>query len=113
MPADPQRDNRFFAPLPARGIWTALDLERSHFLWILGGSLLLFVFVDGPLWSHARENHFWRLVLSYAFIPPAVAAALWRNGKLHWMRLLAASLVLSLIKLVLTALLLVGIGLAA
>jgi len=72
---------RLFAPLPTRGIWTSLDLTRGQFLAILLVSLLLFTFVDGPLWSHAHASHFWRLTLSYLFIPPAVALALWRNGK--------------------------------
>jgi hypothetical protein len=111
--AEPRPEPRFFAPLPVRGIWTALDLGRGQFLWILGASLVLFAFVGGPLWSHARESHFWRLLISYLVIPPAVAWALWRNGKLRWLRLLVASAVVSAIKLVLTALMLVAVGIFA
>lgn len=103
---------RLFAPLPTSGIWTSLDLTRGQFLWILLGSLLLFAFVDGPVWSHLRTSHFWRLTISYLFIPPAVALALWRNGKAHVLPLVVATAVISVIKLVLTALLLVGVGMS-
>ena len=103
---------RLFAPLPTRGIWTALDLTRTQFLLILAASLLIFAFLGGPLWSHAHQSHFWRLTLSYLVIPPAVVAALWRNRKLGWLRVLVGSAVIAMVKLVLTALLLVALGIA-
>ena len=102
----------FFAGLPTRGIWTSLDLTRGQFLSILLGSLVVFTLVGGPLWGHAHESHYERLVVSYLVIPPAVAAALWRNGEIQWLRILVGSAVISVIKLVLTALLLVAVGLA-
>jgi hypothetical protein len=112
MSSSPPRP-RFFAPLPTRGIWTSLDLTRAQFLCILLMSLVLFVFVDGPVWSHLRTSHFWRLVISYLFIPPGVALALWHNGKAHLLPMLVATAVISVIKLVLTALVLVGVGMYA
>jgi len=102
-----------FAPLPARGIWTALHLGRGQFLAILFVSLAVFTFAGGPLWQHARASHFWRLTASYALIPPAVAWALLHNRAFGWLRWLVASAVLSVIKLVLSALVLVAAGLAA
>ena len=101
-----------FGPLPARGIWTALDLTRGQFLLILALSVVLFLFIGGPLWAHARDSHFWRIGLTYAIIPLAVGAALYRNGKARPMLILVATVVISLIKLVLTAALLVVIGVA-
>lgn len=103
---------RFFSPLPTHGIWTALDLSRAQFLWILAASVLLFAFVGGPLWTHAHASHFWRLLISYLFIPPAVAWALWRNRRLGALRLVIGSAVIAMVKLVLTAILLVALGIA-
>lgn len=102
-----------FAPLPTNGIWNALHLGRGQFLLILSLSLAIFSFAGGPLWGHARESHFWRLSLSYLAIPAAVAWALWRNRALGWTHWIIASAVLSVIKLVLTALILVAVGIAA
>jgi len=101
-----------FGPLPTRGIWTALDLTRGQFLAILTSSVILFLFIGGPLWTHARQSHFWRINLSYAIIPPAVAAAFYRNGKMRLVPIIVASGVIALVKLVLTAVLLVLIGVA-
>jgi hypothetical protein len=101
-----------FGPLPTRGIWTALDLSRAQFLLIVIASVAAFVFIGGPVWAHARESHFWRIGLSYAVIPVSVAAALRRNGKMRLTRIVVGSAVIALIKLVLTAALLVAIVLA-
>ena len=101
-----------FGPLPTRGIWTSLDLTRGQFLFIIALSIGLFLFIDGPLWMHAHESHFWRIVLSYLAIPIAVTAALYRNHKARLVTVVVASIVVGLVKLVLTALILVAIGLA-
>ena len=107
----PQR-TPLFGPLPTHGIWTALELTRSQFLLILALSVGMFVFIRGPLWLHARESHFWRINLSYAIIPVAVAGALYRNGKARLAPIIVASVVIALVKLVITAVLLVMIGVA-
>ena len=105
-----------FGPLPTRGIWTAVELTRTQFLSMLTLSAVLFLFIGGPLWAHARESHFWRinliLILSYAIIPFAVAAAFFRNRKTRLVPIIVASGVVALIKLVVTAVLLVLIGVA-
>jgi len=102
----------FFGPLPTRGIWTALELTRGQFLFIVALSVALFVFIGGPLWAHAHDSHFWRINVSYAVIPVAVAGALFRNGRARLVPIIVATAVIALIKLVLTAALLVVIGLA-
>lgn len=102
----------FFGALPADGIWTSLGLGRAQFFAILGLSLLLFVFVDGPVWRHVHGAHFWRITLSYGAILPAVWAALVWNRAPRLSLLLGASAVLALAKLVLTAGLLVVLALA-
>jgi len=102
----------FFGSLPIDGIWTSLGLTRGQFFAIVALTTLLFLFIDGPVWDHLRQSHFGRIVYSYAMIPPSVAAALYWNGKLRWGPLIAASVVVGLVKLVLTAVILVGIGLA-
>ena len=101
-----------FGPLPVAGPWTPLGLSRRQFLAILGLSAALFVLVGGPLWNHVRDAHFWRLGVSYAVIPPGVAWALHRNHTLSPWRILAASGVIALLKLVLTAGLLILVALA-
>jgi hypothetical protein len=102
-----------FGPLPTRGPWTALGLTRGQFVTILGLSVGLFLVVGGPVWRHLRDAHFWRLALSYAVIPPAVAWALRRNGSSHALRIVVASGVLALLKLLITAGLLVLLALLA
>jgi hypothetical protein len=103
---------RFIGGLPERGIWTAVELTRGQFFGILALSLVLFLLVQGPVWSHVRESHLARIVVSYAVIPLGVALALHRNGSLRLLPLVAASGVLALVKLVLTAALLIAIALA-
>jgi hypothetical protein len=111
-PAPTPQRTPLFGPLPTRGIWTALELTRNQFLFILGLSVILFLFIGGPLWLHARQSHFWRINLSYAIIPLAVAGALYRNGKARPVLIVVASVVIALVKLVVTAMLLVAIGVA-
>lgn len=101
-----------FGPLPARGIWTPLGLSRNQFLAILGLSLGLFVLVGGPVWRHLHDGHMARLAASYAVVPLGVAAALRRNGSLRPMLLLGGALMIGLLKLVLTAGLIVLLGVA-
>jgi hypothetical protein len=103
---------RLFGPLPVRGLWTALGLTRAQFIGILLLSVALFVFVDGPLWAHLRDGHLTRIGVSYGIIVPAVAAALYRNRSLRPVLLLTAITVIALVKLLLTAGLLVAIALA-
>ena len=73
---------------------------------------MLFVFVDGPVWRHVHASHFRRITVSYGVIPIAVAAALLCNRRARLRLVLGASAVLALVKLVLTAGLLVALALA-
>jgi hypothetical protein len=108
-PAEPVR---FFGGLPTSGVWTTLGLGRGQFFAVLALSLLLFVFVDGPVWQHVHAPHFRRITVSYAAIVPAVWAALAWNRAARLPLLLGASAVLALVKLVVTAALLVVLALA-
>jgi hypothetical protein len=99
-----------FGSLPARGLWTALDLTRGQFVGIVLLACVVYAFAGGPLWRHLGENDFLRIVLSYALIPLLVAAALAWNHALRLSRWLVASGVLATLKLVLTALLAVATG---
>lgn len=111
-PAEPKRGHTpFFGPLPTRGMWTAVSLTRGQFFLILTVSIAMFLFLDGPLWLHTRESHFWRIGWSYLAIVPMAWVALYRNGKVHLSTVVAASVVVGLVKLVLTAVILVVIGL--
>ena len=101
----------FFGGLPERGPWTAVGLTRAQFMAILAVSLALFLFVGGPVWTHVRDRHFGRIALSYGIIPLATAGALHRNGAARPGRIVAASAVIALVKLVLTAGLLVVLAL--
>jgi hypothetical protein len=103
---------RFFGPLPERGPWTAVGLTRAQFAGILAVAVLLFAFVDGPLWEHVRDHHFRRIALSYAAIPALAAWALARNGRLRPHLLVGASVVVAVVKLVVTAGLLIALALA-
>jgi hypothetical protein len=109
MNAKSQRTS-LFGPLPANGPWTALDLTRGQFVGVLLLACTAYVFTGGPLWQHLGESDFLRIVLSYALIPLLVAVALSRNRALHLSRWLAASGVLAALKLLVTALLAVAVG---
>src|SRR5262245_35444012 len=102
---------RFFGSLPERGLWSAVGLTRGQFLAILAASVVLFVFVGGPLWAHVHDGHLLRIAVSYGAIPPATALALARNGTLRLALVAGASVVIALVKLLLTAALLVVIAL--
>ena len=101
----------FFGPLPTRGMWTAVGLTRAQFLLILAVSIALFLFLGGPIWRHTHESHFWRIGWSYLAILPMAWASLYHNGKARIGTIAAASVVVGLVKLVLTAVILVAIGL--
>ena len=81
-------------------------------LHLIAVSTMLFMFIDGPVWQHLRDSHLSRIVWSYTMIPLAVAASLYFNGKGRLGLLVAASVVIGIVKLVLTAVILVLIGLA-
>jgi hypothetical protein len=102
----------FFGGLPKRGVWTSVELTRGQFVTILGLSVLLFVFVGGPLGNHLHDSHFARLAVSYGVIPPAVGVALYRNGSWRLPLIVGASAVIAVVKLLLTAGLMVVFALA-
>jgi hypothetical protein len=113
--ADPDTQKgtrRLFGSFPKDGIWTSLGLTRGQFLGVITGATVLFVFIDGPVWTHLHTSHLARIVWSYLMIPPAVAGLLYLNGKLRLGLFIAGSVVISLVKLVLTAVILVLIALA-
>lgn len=101
----------FFGSLPERGVWTSVELTRGQFLTILAISLLLFLLVGGPLWDHLHDSHFARIAISYGAIPPAVAMALYRNGAARVSLIVGASALIAVVKLLLTAGLMVAFAL--
>jgi hypothetical protein len=108
----PESPPSLFGAFPTDGIWTTLGLGRLQFFAILAVSIALFVFIDGPVWRHVHAAHLRRITLSYGVIPVAVAAALAWNRTPRLSLLIGASAVVALIKLVVTAGLLVAIALA-
>jgi hypothetical protein len=98
--------------VPKDGIWTAVGMTRGQFLGVIAVSTALFVLIDGPVWQHLRDSHLSRILWSYMMIPPAVAGFLYLNGRTRLGLLVAATVVIGLVKLVLTAVILVLIGLA-
>jgi hypothetical protein len=104
--------SQFVQGLPTEGPWTALGLRRGQFFAILGFSLAVFLFLDGPAWRHVRDAHFQRIVVSYAVIVPATWLALRWNGTSGLVPLLAASAAIAFVKLLLTAGLLVLLALS-
>jgi len=112
MNDQPPTRARLFTPLPVHGPWTPLHLSRAQFVTILGGACVIYTFTGGPLWRHVGQNDFVRIATSYAIIPLAVAVALRRNGSLRFTSWLVASGVIAALKLLLTALLAVTLGIA-
>ena len=102
---------RFFGALPEHGIWTTVGLRRGQFLAVLGVSIGLFVFVGGPLWAHVHDHHLARIAVSYGAIPVGVALALRANGTLRPALVVGGSAMIALLKLVLTAALLLIVAL--
>ncbi len=106
MDSESQDQNRpTFAPLPTKGVWTAIGLSRAAFFTIFLGASAVYVFWGGPLWSHLGEDDFVRLAISYAIIPIAVAFALVRAGNFGIATFVVATGVIAALKLVLTAVL--------
>ena len=103
---------RLIGPLPTTGPWTAVGLTRTEFFAILGLSVLAFVVIGGPVWRAPQGGHFGRIVLSYGLILPLVAAVLRRERPYPTGRVLAASALIALVKLIGTTLLLAAIALA-
>jgi len=100
---------RFFGGLPGTGVWTAVGLSRAQFLAILGISIAAFCFVDGPFWS-VGGSHLRRLTVSYAAIPLMILVVQARHRRLDIASLAAGSVVIGLIKLVVTALLVLSLS---
>lgn len=65
-------------------------------------SILLFVFWGGPVFSPSAGGHTWRLVVSYGFIPLAVATVLVWRKKWEWASFAYYTLGIALIKMVVT-----------
>lgn len=102
---DPAVRRRFFEPLPARGPWTPLGLDRGQFLLILFSACAVYALVPGPVWRHAGTDDFLRIATSYGVIPIAVAVALYRNRRAHLGLFVAATATLAALKLLITAVL--------
>jgi hypothetical protein len=100
---DPTTQRRFFAPLPTRGLWTPLGLERGQFLLILGLACATYALFPAPVWWRVGRDDFVRIATSYGVIPIAVAVALYRNGRAHLGLFLAATATLAALKLLITA----------
>jgi hypothetical protein len=97
--------------IPKRGIWTSVSLSRGQFFGILLFSVLLFLFLDGPVWRHLREPHTGRIAGSYGAIPVLVTVAQWKNHSLHLSHWLEASVLIAVVKLLITVVLLIGLAL--
>lgn len=102
----------FVGPLPTHGPWTAVGLSRAQFALILGASIGVFLLLGGPVWTHLRGDHFARITVSYGLILPGVALAMRRRHPFPIGRALAASALIGLVKLVVTAALLAIIAIA-
>jgi hypothetical protein len=103
----------FLGPLPRTGPWTRLGMSRAWFLGILAISVVGFLLIDGPVWHHLHDSHLRRIVASYAIIPVGVLAAFARGWRGRLGQMVAATAVLALVKLVLTAAVLAVIQMAA
>ncbi len=70
----------------------------------LGASVVLFLFLGGPLWrAPAGTSHVARISLSYAVLVPLAAALLWRRRAFSWAHLLGSVAILWSAKLLITA----------
>lgn len=65
-------------------------------------SILLFVFWGGPVFSAEAPGHSGRLIVSYSFIPLAVAAVLIWRKKWEWATFVYYTIGIALIKMVIT-----------
>jgi hypothetical protein len=96
--------------IPEKGIWSTVGLGRWQFLGIIAFSVLVFLFLDGAAWDSLQRAHTVRIATSYLVIPVLVAGAQWYNLTLHVRSWLEASVLIALIKLLVTALLFVGLA---
>ena len=69
-----------------------------------------FLFIDGPLWSNLRENHFRRIIVSYVAIPMMVLVCHLRGAGFDLRRLFGATIVIGVIKLLVTAFLVLALS---
>ncbi len=81
---------------------TLLRYLKSPWTVILTISVLLFTFWDGPVFTATSLSHGGRLLVSYTFIPIAVAAVLLWKRQWSWISLSYYALGLALIKMVIT-----------
>lgn len=102
-------DRSFFGSFPTRGVWTALGLTRTEFFVILIVSVALFSLVDGPIWQHPGGNHFRRITTSYLAIPLLILANQLTRKKFDLAALFGGSIVIGVIKLVVTALIVLAV----
>ncbi len=94
----------FFGSFPTRGVWTVLGLTRVQFFAILTIAVISFLFLDGPLWQNLTTNHFRRIVVSYTAIPAMIFICQFSRGGVDWPRMFGGSVVIGVIKLLITAL---------
>jgi hypothetical protein len=106
---DRSSESSFFGSFPKRGVWTALGLTRIEFFVVLAVSVALFSLVDGPIWAHPGGNHFRRIAMSYLSIPLLLVANQLIRKKFDLTALLGGSIVIGVIKLVLTALIVLAV----
>lgn len=102
---DPHHPQRRAPLTPALG----LSIRQSVAVLLI--SLLVFLFLGGPLWSASRQTFPLRLFASYLIIPLLVAGQLRWNGVRAWRTTLVTSIVLAGIKFVITVAIDVGQGL--
>lgn len=96
--------------VPEKGIWDAVGLKRCQFFGILILAVLMFLFLGGAAWNALEGAHTLRIGMSYLIIPILVAGAQWHNGSLRFRPWVEGSLLIGVIKLIVTALLFVGLA---
>ncbi|MEZ4272614.1 MAG: hypothetical protein R3C68_14645 [Myxococcota bacterium] len=79
-------------------------LTLGTYLVIVGIVSLTFLFWGGPLWQAERTaSHLWRIIGTYALIPPIAALFLRFAGTLTWSNWITASATVAAAKLMITA----------
>jgi len=102
-PAHPTQRRKQFAP--------TLGLSSRQSASVLAISLLVFIFLGGPLWSASRQTFPLRLFTSYLLIPVLVVSLLRWNRVFSWRTALFASAVIGGMKFIITVGIDVGQGL--